>query len=152
MNNETNRLAQIIGRAADKYRGLAGLRPTEQDKAAALAIEAEYLFIRRDELPATTILHKQTGPELEVEGAEIGTWPLKHPKNTAEQQRKYALEYLAAHIAIQQWHDDALERRRDELARQFANDKTSYNNGISPALQAAIDRIIELEASRADVV
>ncbi len=154
MNNETNRLSQIIANAADKELGTrVDPTPKRQDKAAALAIEAEYLFIRRDELPATTILHKQTGPELEVEGAEIGTWPLKHPKNTAEQQRKYALEYFAAHIAIQEWHENeserALDRRRDELARQFANDNTSYNNDISPALQAAINHIIELEGKAA---
>jgi len=150
MNNETNRLAQIIANAADKELGTrVDPTPKRQDKAAALAIEAEYLFIRRDELPATSITDRNGDPQLEVAGAEIGTWPLKHPKNTAEQQRKYALEYFAAHIAIQQWHDDALTRRRDELARQFANDNTSYNNDISPALQAAINHIIELEGKAA---
>ena len=151
MNNETNRLTQIIGRAADKYRGLAGLRPTEQDNAAALAIEAEYLFIRRDEMPKAEIVDHDGAPHVEV-GSDA--WSCK--TSSPDYAKSTGLEYLAASIAIKDWHERqaerALDKRRDELARQFANDKTSYNNGISPALQAAINHIIELEASRADVV
>lgn len=148
MNNETNRLAQIIANAADKELGTrVDPTPKRQDKAAALAIEAEYLFIRRDELPATSITDRNGDPQLEVAGAEIGTWPLKHPKNTAEQQRKYALEYFAAHIAIQQWHDDVLTRRRDELAVEHF--EGVYEHLPREGYRKAIDRIIELEGKAA---
>lgn len=52
MNNETNRLAQLIANSADKELGTRVAtdgQPRRQDKAAAQAIEAEYLFIRREE-------------------------------------------------------------------------------------------------------
>jgi len=140
--------AVVNAAAAKALKGMdAGCSAYQIASAILESIEAEYLFIRRDELPATNIIDRNGDPQLEVADAEIGTWPLKHPKNTASQQRKYALEYFAAHIAIQQWHDSALERRRDELAVEHF--EGVYEHLPREGYRKAIDRIIELEGKAA---
>lgn len=145
MNNETNRLAQIIANAADKELGTRVItdgQPRRQDKAAALAIEAEYLFIRRDELPKAGYIERPSGTHVEVAGAEAGTWPIR--TDGAQRNLRYALEYLAASIAIQEWHEQAEERhlkeRREELAGDLAG---GLYTQVPASLQAAIDHIIQ---------
>jgi hypothetical protein len=139
MNNETNRLAQIIATAADKYRAIrAGALPTGQDKAAAEAIEAEYLFIRRSELPAVGLCG--CGEDsLEING---DCWD-----GDLDRPRKAALEHLAVwqyREAQKAGAERELERRRNELAGQFRGEGIPYED-VSPPLKLAINHIIELE-------
>jgi len=157
MNNETNRLAQIIANAADKELGTRSTdgQPRRQDKAAALVIEAEYLFIRRSELPEVRIVEYSNAQVAEVT-SPMGVWSCP---GHAESARLGALEYLAAAEAIKAWQDKAgereLQRRRDELAREITEKAygaeaciTDYHNASNP-VQVAIDRIIELERNAA---
>lgn len=146
MNNETNRLAQLIANAADKELAVRqDGQPRRQDKAAAEAIEAEYLFIRRDELPVTGYVERDGKMHVQVDGSEAGTWPVR---NNAATNRRWGLEYLAASFAIQEWHDKEAERsltkRRDELAGQFRGEGIPYADLALP-LKLAIDHIIEIE-------
>ena len=77
MNNDTNRLAQLIATAADKELGTRpDGQPRRQDKAAAQAIEAEYLFIRRADLPTAEIVDRDGVPHVDV-GSDAGTWSCK---------------------------------------------------------------------------
>ena len=157
MNNETNRLAQLIATAADKELGTRpDGQPRRQDKAAALAIEAEYLFIRRSELPAAEYIERDGKTHVQINGSEAGTWPVK---DNAATNRRWGLEYLAASIAIQEWHASEAERakakRRDELAREITEQAygseacvVGYRDASNP-VQVAIDRIIELERNAA---
>lgn len=143
MNNETNRLAQLIATAADKELGTRpDGQPRRQDKAAAQAIEAEYLFIRRSELPAAEIVDRDGVPHVDV-GSEAGTWSCKTA--SADYARTTGLEYLAAAEAIDQWH-----RRREDRRAQLLTELTGGITEIAiPALWVAIDRIIELEGKAA---
>ena len=89
MNNETNRLAQIIANAADKELGtrvLSDGQPRRQDKAAAEAIEAEYMFIRRSELPEVG----NCGCSSEGVGVSGDCWD-----GDDDNARETALEHLA---------------------------------------------------------
>jgi hypothetical protein len=152
MNNETNRLAQIIADAADKELGTRSEdgQPRRHDKAAAQAIEAEYLFIRRDELPAIEIVDRNGVDHVDVK-SDAGTWSCKTA--SADYARTTGLEYLAASIALQEWRDSeatrALDKRRDELAVEFGGGSRleSYKN-CSTLAQKAIDRIIALESAK----
>lgn len=145
MNNETNRLAQLIATAADKELGTRpDGQPRRQDKAAAMAIEAEYLFIRRSELPAAEIVDRDGVPHVDV-GSDAGTWSCKTA--SADYARTTGLEYLAAAEAIAQWKvEQKREERRDMLAFELI--AGSFNDAGHP-LQVAIDRIIELEGKAA---
>lgn len=156
MNNETNRLAQIIANAADKELGtrvLSDGQPRRQDKAAAQAIESEYLFIRRDELPHADIVFKDCAWHVDV-GSEAGTWSCKSA--SADYARKTGLEYLAASIALQEHKDieanleelkeaKRLQERRNALAIQYFDLKYEYLSNVSDKAQTAIDHIIRLE-------
>lgn len=144
MNNETNRLAQLIANAADKELGTRVItdgQPRRQDKAAAQAIEAEYLFIRRDDLPAVEIVDRNGVPHVDV-GSDAGTWSCK--TSSADYARTTGLEYLAASIALQEWREQAEERhlkeRREELAGDLAG---GLYTQVPASLQAAIDHIIQ---------
>lgn len=144
MNNETNRLAQIIANAADKELAVRhDGQPKRQDKAAALAIEAEYLFIRRDELPYTTVDEEGF---VNVEGVDHSRWVIGEPQ--AKRARAEALEYLAVAVAIGQCLTVQaavkLTKRRDELAAEFRGEGIPFED-VSPPLKLAIDRIIGLE-------
>ena len=145
MNNETNRLAQLIANAADKELAVRqDGQPRRQDKAAALAIEAEYLFIRRSELPTAEIVDRDGVPHVDV-GSDAGTWSCK--TSSADYARKTGLEYLAAAEATAQWKvEQKREERRDMLAFELI--AGSFNDAGHP-LQVAIDRIIELEGKAA---
>lgn len=143
MNNETNRLAQLIATAADKELGTRpDGQPRRQDKAAALAIEAEYLFIRRSELPV--VGHCGCGRDsIEVNGE---CWD-----GDADKPREAALEHLAVWQYREAQKAEAereLGRRRDELAGQFRGEGIPFED-VSPPLKLAIDRIIELERNAA---
>lgn len=148
MNNETNRLAQLIANAADKELGTRpDGRPRRQDKAAALAIEGEYLFIRRDELPYTTVDEEGF---VNVEGVDHSRWVIGEPQ--AKRARADALEYLAVAVAIGQCLTEQaavkLSKRRDELAAEFRGVAIRFED-VSPPLKLAINRIIELERNAA---
>ena len=149
MNNETNRLAQLIATAADKELGTRpDGQPRRQDKAAALAIEAEYLFIRRADLPTAEIVDRDGVPHVDV-GSDAGTWSCKTA--SADFARTTGLEYLAAALTIQKWREGeaarALDQRRDELAAEFTAVE-SYNGQLQYT-KNLIDRIIELERKAA---
>lgn len=149
MNNETNRLAQLIANAADKELGTRSEdgQPKRQDKAAALAIEAEYLFIRRSELPKVEYIERAGKTHVQVAGSEAGTWPVK---NNAATNRRWGLEYLAASIAIQDFHEREAERVLDKRREELAGDLAGGLYAQVPAsLQEAIDRIVELEMEKA---
>jgi len=146
MNNETNRLAQIIANAADKELGTRSEdgQPKRQDKAAALAIEAEYLFIRRSELPEVG----NCGCSSEAIEINGDCWD-----GDDDNPRKAALEHLAvwqyreAEKAAANEAQLELERRRDELAVEHF--EGAYHYLPREGYRKAIDRIIELERSAA---
>lgn len=150
MNNETNRLAQLIANAADKELGTRVAtdgQPRRQDKAAALAIEAEYLFIRRSELPE--VRESAHDPN----GYYVGT---DNVVFTSEANaRKWVMadiavwQYIAAKEAAAREAEQELQRRRDELARQFMGFATADFAGVSYHMQNAINHIIELEGKAA---
>lgn len=156
LSSETNRLAQIIANAADKELGtrvLSGGQPRRQDKAAAQAIETEYLFIRRDEMPHTDIVFKDNAWHVDV-GSEAGTWSCKSA--SADYARKTGLEYIAASIALQEHKDieasleeikeaKKLRDRRNALALQYFDLRYEYLANVSDKAQTAIDHIIRLE-------
>ena len=151
MNNETNRLSQLIATAADRELGTRpDGQPRRQDKAAAEAIEAEYLFIRRSELPAVGYIERDGKMHVQVDGSEAGTWPVR---NNAATNRRWGLEYLAASFAIQAWYDNAAERaiskRRDELAKKYFDIEFQYLTNVSNGAKEAIAYIIELEQGQA---
>jgi hypothetical protein len=147
MNNETNRLAQIIATEADKYRAIrAGALPTGQDKAAAEAIEAEYLVIRKADLPAVTD-SKQDPNTYYVDNENVVF-------TSEANARMWVMRDIAVwqHIAAKE--DLLTQRRRDELAEEFApmGAGSPYLNAydtVSSPLRSAIDRIIELERNAA---
>lgn len=143
MNNETNRLSQLIATAADRELGTRpDGQPRRQDKAAALAIEAEYMFIRRSELPPVGRCGCSSNA-LEVDGDCWGG-----EENDA---LKMALEYLAVwqHKEIQAAKErEAFSKRRDELAGQFRGEGIPYAD-VSPPLKLAIDHIITIEKDAA---
>jgi hypothetical protein len=150
MDNQTNRLAQIIANAADKELGTRVItdgQPRRQDKAAAVAIEAEYLFIRRDELPAIEIVDRNGVDHVDVK-SDAGTWSCKTA--SADYARTTGLEYLAASIALQEWHENAaqraLDKRRDELACEHF--EGVYEHLPREGYRKAIDRIIALESAK----
>ncbi|MEQ4566198.1 hypothetical protein [Paenarthrobacter sp. CAP02] len=148
MNNDTNRLAQIIANAADKELGtrvLSDGQPRRQDKAAAKAIDSEYLVIRRDELPKTSIIMRGNSAHVEVEGSDAGTWPLNHQRNTSESNRQWGLEYIAASIAIQEWRDKEAERARQKRKMDLWEQMGAVPGEVDERLEKAIERIIELE-------
>lgn len=149
MNNETNRLAQLIANAADKELAVRqDGQPKRQDKAAAEAIEAEYLFIRRDELPVAAIVDRDGVPHVDV-GSDAGTWSCK--TSSADYARTTGLEYLAAAEAIEHWHSkqEVLKRERDARREELAGDLAGGLYAQVPAsLQEAIDRIIDLEDAK----
>ncbi|MFJ4287990.1 hypothetical protein ACIPY0_20305 [Paenarthrobacter nicotinovorans] len=140
MNNETNRLAQLIANAADKELGTRpDGQPRRQDKAAALAIEAEYLFIRRSELPEVReSVHDPNGYYVGNDNVVF---------TSEENARKWVMADIAVwqHIATK---EQGLQRRRDELAGQFRGEGIPFED-VSPPLKLAIDRIIELERNAA---
>jgi hypothetical protein len=144
MNNETNRLAHIIANAADKELAVRhDGQPKRQDKAAAEAIEAEYLFIRRSELPPV-----KEHPSY----AEAGGWVLAGPDdNDLSRVRASLAGYASWYIHLQAKEDAAREaeqelaRRRDTLAEQYFELKYEDLEHAFPKAQPAIDRIIELE-------
>lgn len=148
MNNETNRLAQLIANAADKELGTRSTdgQPRRQDKAAAEAIEAEYLFIRRDELPTTGYIERDGKMHVQVDGAEAGTWPVR---NNAATNRRWGLEYLAASFAIQEWHDKEAERARRKRKIDLWEQMGALPGEEDERLEKAIDRIIALEQENA---
>lgn len=141
---ETNRLAQLIANADDKELGTRSEdgQPKRQDKTAALAIEAEYLFIRRDELPYTTVDEEGF---VNVEGVDHSRWVIGEPQ--AKRARADALEYLAVAVAIGQCLTEQeavkLNKRRDELAVEHF--EGVYDRLPREGYRRAIDRIIELE-------
>ena len=152
MNNETNRLAQLIANAADKELGTRSEdgQPKRQDKAAALAIEAEYLFIRRAELPVVgETLNKDT---YYVDGSDF----LAPSSYIA---KKYALADLALWQHVEAKEHARLEAkrelqsRRDALATELAprgpGMGDNWYTNVSDGLRIAIDRIIELERNAA---
>lgn len=151
MKNETNRLSQLIATAVHKELAVRpdGI-PRRQDVAAALAIEAEYLFIRRSELPKVEYIERDGKTHVQVNGSEAGTWPVK---NNAAANRRWGLEYLAASIAIQEWHEReaerALDKRRDELATELGCPGLYPTLIHNAPMKLAIDRIIELEQEKA---
>lgn len=145
MNNETNRLAQIIATAADKELGTRpDGQPRRQDKAAAAAIEAEYLFIRRSELPAVGNCGCSS------EGIEINgdCWDGDddHPLQAALEHLA-VWQYREAEKAAAREAEQELQRRRDELAAEFTAVE-SYNGQLQYT-KNLIDRIIELEGKAA---
>ena len=144
MDNQTNRLAQLIATAADKELGTRVItdgQPRRQDKAAALAIEAEYMFVSRAALPKAEIVDRDGVPHVDV-GSDAGTWSCKTA--SAEYARRTGLEYLAAAEAINQWHQGR-KARRDEIRVELIGP----GDATIPALEKAIDRIIELERKAA---
>jgi hypothetical protein len=149
MNNETNRLAQLIANAADKELGtrvLSDGQPRRQDKAAALAIEAEYLFIRRDQLPTV----RESFPNAHT--YYVGNDNIVF--TSEENARKWVMADIAVwqHIAAKEdaarEAEQELQRRRDELAIQFGSSPRGYNDTFD-STKRAIDRIIELEGKAA---
>lgn len=152
MNNETNRLAQLIATAAHKELAVRpdGI-PRRQDKAAAEAIEAEYLFIRRSELPKVEIIDRDGIPHVDV-GSPHGTWALG-PKTDPARNRSYGLEYLVVSEAIQEWHareaEMRLYKRRDELAAELGCPGLYPTLIHNAPMKLAIDRIIALEQEKA---
>lgn len=143
-----DRLAQLIANAADKELGTRVLtdgQPRRQDKAAALAIEAEYLFIRRDEMPSAEIVDRDGVPHVDV-GSDAGTWSCK--TSSAAYARKTGLEYLAVSIAIDDWHGERLALQ-DKTAMEYFGLAYEYLNNVSDGAKAAVDRIIELERNAA---
>lgn len=153
MNNETNRLAQLIATAADKELGTRpDGQPRRQDKAAALAIEAEYLFIRRSELPTAEIVDRDGVPHVDV-GSDAGTWSCK--TSSADYARKTGLEYLAAAEAIREWRESAEREanrihleRRNNIALHLTAGLQSFEE-VPHSTQLAIIKIIELEGKAA---
>jgi hypothetical protein len=156
MNNETNRLAQLIANAADKELGTRVLtdgQPRRQDKAAALAIEAEYLFIRRDQLPTV----RESFPNAHT--YYVGNDNIVF--TSEENARKWVMADIAAwqHIAAKEdaarEAKQALDKRRDELAREIAGEAEGdphsqvIYKGLVTTARIAIDRIIELEGKTA---
>ena len=150
MNNETNRLAQLIATAADKELGTRpDGQPRRQDKVAALAIEAEYLFIRRSQLPTAEIVDRDGVPHVDV-GSDAGTWSCK--TSSADYARQTGLEYLAAAEAIDHWgsKQEVLKRERDARREELAGDLAgALYEHVPPSLQEAIDRIVDLEKAAA---
>lgn len=154
MNNETNRLAQLIANAADKELAVRqDGQPRRQDKAAALAIETEYLFIRRDQLPTV----RESAPNAHT--YYVGNDNIVF--TSEENARKWVMADIAVwqHIAAK---EDAareakqeLNRRRDELAREIAGEAEGdphsqvIYKGLVKTARIAIDRIIELEGKTA---
>lgn len=104
-----------------------------------------YIPIPRSELPAATVIDRDGVPHISVEGAEAGTWKAS---GNHVQARKWALEYLAAAHAMEQWQagqaTEKLQQRRDELAHEFNGAARGYADTYQ-STQRAIDRIIELE-------
>jgi len=128
---------------------LANIISLKNTIAAVDAIQDEYILIRIDELPKAIVANRNGEPHVEVIGADWGTWPLKHPQNTPERQRRLALEYLAAERMIELWQkheaEDALTKRRDELAVEFGCPTTYSGITFNNPLRLAIDRIIDME-------
>lgn len=150
MNQEANRVAQIIATAADKYLGVRpDGQPKPQDKASAEAVEAEYLLIRRSELPATGYAAHGAEWFVDVESRPGSAWlPVS---SSAAETRRAGLEYLAAADAITFWNDReqvrkrARDQRRNELAKEFSPACVIRFCELAPTSQKAIDRIIEME-------
>lgn len=145
MNNETNRIAQIIANAADKELAVRiDGQPRRQDKAAALAIESEYLFIRRSELPEVG----RCGCGREGVAVKGDCWD-----GDDGNAREAALEHLAVWQYREAKQDAAnearmeLDRRRDELAGEHF--EGAYDYLPREGYRKAIDRIIELEKKAA---
>jgi len=150
MNAETNRLAQIIANAADKELAVRqDGQPRRQDKAAALAIEAEYLFIPRSTLPKAEIVDRDGVPHVDV-GSDAGTWSCK--TSSADYARQTGLEYLAAAEAIVRWgsKQEVLKRERDARREELAGELAGgLYEQVPLSLQEAIDRIVDLERAAA---
>ncbi|UXM90931.1 hypothetical protein [Paenarthrobacter sp. JL.01a] len=154
MDNQTNRLAQLIATAADKELGTRpDGQPRRQDKAAALAIEAEYLFIRRAELPE--VRESAHDPNSYYVGTDNVVF------TSEENARKWVMADIAVwqHIAAKEdaarEAKQALDKRRDELAREIAGEAEGdphsqvIYKGMVKTARIAIDRIIELEGKAA---
>lgn len=123
-DGDTARVAQLIAIATDY-------------KAAAEAIEDEYLLIRRDDLPS-------------VKGSshDSDTYYVQNENvvyTCAENARMWVMRDIAVwqHIASR---EARINRRRDELASEF----TAVNSfsGQLPYTQNLINRIIELELAQ----
>ena len=147
MDNQTNRLTQLIANAADKELGTRpDGQPRRQDKAAALAIEAEYLFIRRDQLPE--VRQSTHDPN----GYYVGTDNVVF--TSEENARKWVMADIAVwqHIAAKEdaarEAEQELQRRRDELAMKFGSSPLGYKDTFD-STKRAIDHIIELEGKTA---
>lgn len=154
MNQETNRVAQIIATAADKHLGVRpDGQPKPQDKAAAKAVVAEYLLIRRSELPATGYAthSAEWGAEWFVDVASRPESAWLPVSSSADITRRTGLEYLAAAEAIESWNDREQARkrgpdtRRDELAKEFSPAGMIPFCELPYSSQKAIDRIIDME-------
>jgi hypothetical protein len=141
VNNETNRLAQIIATAADKELAVRhDGQPKRQDKAAAEAIEVEYLFIRRSDLPAVTdSKHDPNTYYVDNENVVF---------TSEANARMWVMRDIAVwqHIAAKE--DMLTQRRRDELAVELFGIPHYERIGhysFADNHRRAIDRIIELE-------
>ncbi|WIV32214.1 hypothetical protein QN084_06275 [Paenarthrobacter sp. R1] len=147
MNNETNRLAQLIATAADKELGTRpDGQPRRQDKAAAMAIETEYLFIRRADLP--TVGNCGCSSEgIEING-DCWAGDDDHPRETALEHLAVWQYREAEKAAAAQEAEMELNRRRDTLAEKFRGEGIPYED-VSPPLKLAIDHIIEIEGKAA---
>lgn len=127
------------------------LRPKEGSPVDALL--SEFVIIPRADLPEFKVIDGGDGPHVDC-GSDWGTWDVKH----VDRMRETALEYVGAWLTAEKWHADeaeraeaaknaAIDRRRDELAREFGF-ALPYLRQNSP-LARAVDRIIELEGKSA---
>lgn len=147
MNHDTKVVAQLIANATDKELGTRpNGGPKRQDISAAKAIEAKYLLIRRSDLPVAHIVDRDGVPHIDV-GSEAGTWSTK--TSSAEEARKSGLEYLAASIGIQEWHEGEEQQRRYSRKCELWEEMGGLEGEEDERLEKAIDRIIELEGKHA---
>lgn len=152
MNQETNQLAQIIADAVDAELGTRAFtdgRPKRQDKAAAEAIAAEYVFVRRDELPTVRRSSNDSNTYLVDGGNVVFT--------SAENARMWVMRDVAVWQFIEAREaerDSISSKRRAEVAAGLLPEANCANNlpkwyELSVLQRRSIDRIIELEDAKA---
>jgi hypothetical protein len=148
MSQDTNRLAHLIATATNKELGTRTHtkgEPLRQDKAAAEAIAAEYVFIRRSELPT---VEADPGGGVSVNNRRFLLC------NPLESYRREALELLSAYeyakSELEARATAARDKRRIEVLAELAHEAAEANNYVdwdklSVISKRAVDRIIDLE-------